>query len=146
MFKTIQNFYKTTKIINDECKNNELLDKLSATFDLKFKKDKIGRIYSVINPIIKNINNNGNTLIFTSTTEDAISQFLLRNLNMLTKFVGDNYLLDVLTYKIDKIDDDDNYLIVLESIYLKPTIKIFKTILYILLSLILVISLIFIII
>lgn len=146
MFKTIRNFYKTTQIINDECKNNELLDKLSATFDLKFKKDKIGRIYSVINPIIKNINTNGNTLIFTSTTEDAISQFLLRNLNMLTKFVGDNYLFDVLTYKIDKIDDDDNYLIVLESIYLKPTIKIFKTILYILLSLILVISLIFIII
>lgn len=146
MFKTIRNFYKTTQIINDECENHGLLDKLSATFDLKFKKDKIGRIYSVINPIIKNINNNGNTLIFTSTTEDAISQFLLRNLNMLTKFVGDNYLFDVLTYKIDKIDDDDNYLIVLESIYLKPTIKIFKTILYILLSLILVISLIFIII
>lgn len=146
MFKTIRNFFKTTQIINDECKNNGLLDKLSATFDLKFKKDKIGRIYGVINPIIKNINNNGNTLIYTSTTEDAISQYLLRNLNMLTKFVGENNLFDILTYKIDKIDDDDNYLIVLESIYLKPTVKIFKTILYILLSLILVISLIFIII
>ena len=89
----------------------------------------------VINPIIKNIMNNGNSLIITSTTEVAIQDYLIRNLELLKKFIGEHQFFDILTYEIKKIDNDENYLIVLKSIYLNDSIKFFKRFGYLLITL-----------
>lgn len=135
MIQNVFLYFKTLKIINKACKEEGLLENLSSSFNLHFKKDAIGRIYCVINPIIKNIMNNGNSLIITSTTEVAIQDYLIRNLELLKKFIGEHQFFDILTYEIKKIDNDENYLIVLKSIYLNDSIKFFKRFGYLLITL-----------
>ena len=52
--KTITNHFKYTRILNKVYESEHLLNNLSELFGAKVKKDKIGRLYVVINPNIKN--------------------------------------------------------------------------------------------
>ena len=116
MFPII-NFIRYNYYIRQSIKAENLLDKLKVLFGgRKFKTDWICRIYTVVNPNVDNITNDGNTLVFDDG-KPIIEKWLMDNLNIMANFITTNNLFDILTYKIDKIDSDDNYVIVFQNIF-----------------------------
>ena len=131
MFPII-NFIRYNYYIRQSIKAENLLDKLKVLFGgRKFKTDWICRIYTVVNPNVDNITNDGNTLVFDDG-KPIIEKWLMDNLNIMANFITTNNLFDILTYKIDKIDSDDNYLIVFQNIFLDSAKRELKWILSIL--------------
>lgn len=131
IINTIRNYFKTRKSLKRACQEENLLSNLSQSFGHKFKMDKLGRIYTVINPLVQNINTGGNTIIYDGNNEPMIQEYLIKNMMILKSFIGENNFFDILTYDIDKLDDDQNYLVVLKPIFLDDTIKYFKIFSYI---------------
>ena len=114
---SIFNFIRYNRYIKEAIKVENLLDKLKYLFGgREFKQDWIGRIYTVINPNIDNLNEAGNTLIYEDS-KPVIEKWLMDNLNIMVNFITTNNLFDILTYKINKIDEDDNYLVIFQNIY-----------------------------
>lgn len=115
---SIINFIRYNRYIKKAIKEEKLLDKLKYLFGgREFSMDWVGRVYTVINPVIDNIDSGGNTLIYDDDRRPMIEKWLMDNLNVLSKFVATNNLFDLMTYKIDKIDDDYNYLVILQNIF-----------------------------
>ena len=123
---TIRNYFKSVKIIRKACSEEQLLQKLSQTIGYRFRIDRIGRIYTVINPLVQNIDTGGNTIIFDGNNEPMVKDYIIKNMLLLKNFIGDNQFFDILTYDIKKLDDDQNYLVILKPIFLDDTIKYFK--------------------
>lgn len=139
VFNTIINCIKCIRILKRACKEERLLEKLGYSFGRPFKIDWLGRMYMVVNPIVQNLKSNGNTIIYSDNTP-LIREYFMRNLDILKMAIGENQLFDILTYEIRKIDDDENYLVILEPIFFKDTVKYFKTFLYIILVLIILLT------
>ncbi len=134
MYNTIKNYFKTLRLLKRE--NDTLLKSLSVSFGHRFRMDKIGRIYTVINPMVQNIDTGGNTLIYDGNNEPMIKEYLIKCMLLLKSFIGNNNFFDILTYDIKQLDDDQNYLVILKPIFLDDTIKYFKSFLYIILCLV----------
>ena len=112
---------KYTKLIKNVYKEDDLLNKLSKLFGSEFRMDWVGRIYTVINPNIINDQLDLNTQIFeynengfSNTT--YIEKYIKTKLNAIKDFVIANNLFDLLTYRIEKLDEYDNYLFIIEPI------------------------------
>ena len=134
MYNTIKNYFKTLRLLKRE--SDTLLKSLTVSFGNRFRMDKIGRIYTVINPMIKNIDTGGNTLIYDGNNEPMIKEYLLKCMLLLKTFIGENKMFDILTYDIKQLDEDQNYLVILKPIFLDDTIKYFRRFLYITLCLV----------
>jgi len=127
---SIFNFLKYNRYIRRAIKAEYLLDKLKYLFGgREFRQDWIGRVYTVVNPNVDNISDNGNTIIFDGG-EPMIERWLMDNINIMSQFITSNNLFDVLTYKINKLDDDDNYLIILQNVFYDSAKKELKWILF----------------
>lgn len=138
------NYFKCRKIIHRSISDEGFLNKLSATFGKTFKIDKLCRIYTVVNPLLEDIRSGGNVIIYEDS-KPLINDYLLRNLSIIKGIIGENNFFDVFTYEIKKLDDDENYLLVLEPIFLQNTIKFFKafSIIIIVITLVILLILIF---
>ena len=124
LYKFITNFLlniKYTKIIKKVYKDDDILNKLSQLFGTEFRMDWVGRIYTVINPNIVDNKFDVNTQIFEYgenglSNEIYVERYIMFKLNLIKDFVIANNLFDILTYRIEKIDDYDNYLFIIEPI------------------------------
>ena len=134
---TIRNYFKSLKILRKACREEQLLQKLSQSLGYRFRIDRIGRIYTVINPLVQNIDTGGNAIIYDGNNEPMVKEYIIKNMLMLKNFIGDNQFFDILTYDIKRLDEDQNYLVILKPIFLEDTIKYFKIFTYIILVLIL---------
>ena len=145
-YKFILNLWlniKYTRLLTKIYKDENLLYKFSQLFGVEFRKDWIGRIYTVINPNILDDKVDVNTQIFEYgenglTNEPYIEKYIMIKLNLVKDFIMANNLFDLLTYSIKKIDNYDNYLLIIKPITLddcKKWTKIF-TIVYSILILI----------
>lgn len=123
-YKFITNFLlniKYTRIIKKVYKDDNILNKLSQLFGTEFRMDWVGRIYTVINPNIVDNKFDINTQIFEYnenglSNEIYIERYIMFKLNLIKDFVIANNLFDILTYRIEKLDEYDNYLFVIEPI------------------------------
>lgn len=123
-YKFITNFLlhrKYIKIIKKVYKEDDMLNKLSELFGTEFRMDWVGRIYTVINPNITDNKLDINTQIFEYgetglSNEIYIERYIMLKLNLIKDFVIANNLFDLLTYRIEKLDEYDNYLFVIEPI------------------------------
>lgn len=112
---------KYTRLIKKVYKDEDILNKFSQLFGSEFKIDWVGRLYCIINPNITNDKLDLNTQIF-EYGEDGFSnkmyveRWIMTKLNAIKDFVMANNLFDLLTYNIEKIDEYDNYLFVIEPI------------------------------
>ena len=136
IYNTIKNYFKTLRLLKRE--RSTLLKSLTLSFGHRFRMDKIGRIYTVINPMVQNIDTGGNTLIYDGNNEPMIKEYLIKCMLLLKTFIGENKMFDILTYDIKQLDEDQNYLVILKPIFLDDTIKYFKRFLYIILCLLIV--------
>lgn len=112
---------KYCKILNDVYVNENLLENLSALFKVQFRKDWVGRIYAVFNPHIQEGVFNPNNQIYEYTERGLVNDayveaYILNQLNIAKQFIKANNLFDLLTYKLEKIDENDNYLFIMEPI------------------------------
>lgn len=112
---------KYCKILNNVYKNENLLDNLSTLFKVQFKKDWVGRVYAVFNPHIQEGVFNPNNQIYEYTEQGLVNDayveaYILNQLNIAKQFIRANNLFDLLTYRLKKLDDNDNYLFIMEPI------------------------------
>lgn len=117
-----------TKILKKVYKDENLLDNLSSLFKVPFKMDWMGRVYAVFNPHIQDGVFNPNNQIYEYdenglTNKAYVESYIMNQLNIAKRFIQASNLFDLLTYKIKKIDDFDNYLFIMQSI----TYEDFKT-------------------
>jgi hypothetical protein len=132
---------KYSKLLNKVYEEENLLDNLSKLFNIRFKKDWIGRIYAVFNPEIYNGEYNTNIQIYEYnerglSNKAYIESYIMNQLNIAKNFIKANNLFDLLTYKIEKIDEYDNYLFIIEPITFSDFVKNTKRFSILLLSLI----------
>lgn len=123
-YKFIKNLIlniKYSKIIRKVYKEDDMINKLSQLFDTEFRMDWVGRLYCVINPNIIENKFDVNTQVFEYGENGLnnnvyIEKYIMTKLNAIKDFVIANNLFDLLTYHIEKIDEYDNYLFVIEPI------------------------------
>lgn len=126
---------KYTRILNEVYKNENLIENLSSLFRIQFKKDWIGRIYAVFNPHIQNGVFDQSNQIYeydeTGLTNKAyIEAYIMNQLNIAKRFIKANNLFDILTYKLSKLDNMDNYLFIIQPITLDDCIMYTKRFIY----------------
>lgn len=120
-FKNLILHLKYKRIIENVYKDENLIIKFSQLFNTEFKMDYVGRLYAVLNPNINNDKFDVSTQIF-EYNEDGLTniayveKWIMTKFNVIKDFVMANNLFDLLTYRIEKIDDYDNYLFVIEPI------------------------------
>lgn len=117
-----------TKILKKVYKDENLLNNLSSLFKVPFKMDWMGRVYAVFNPHVQDGVFNPNNQIYEYdenglTNKAYVESYIMNQLNIAKRFIQASNLFDLLTYKIKKIDDFDNYLFIMQSI----TYEDFKT-------------------
>lgn len=122
---------KYTKILSKVYDNENIIGNLSNLFQSQFKKDWIGRLYTVINPNLLGDDFDINTIIYeydeTGLNNNAfVERWIMGKLNVAQSFIQTNNLFDLLTYKIEKLDEYDNYLFIIEPITLQDCLKYTK--------------------
>lgn len=122
---------KYTKILNKIYQNENILSNLSMLFKSQFKKDWIGRLYTVINPHLLGEDFDINTIIYEYNENGLdnrtwVERWIMTRLNIAQSFIQTNNLFDLLTYDIKKLDEYDNYLFVIEPITLRDCLKYTK--------------------
>lgn len=120
--KDIIEHVRILKIIKAVIKEENLLENLSNLFSkgkykVNFKRDWIGRIYAVINPVVSD----PQSRIFEYDTNGTninsfVNKWVLEHMIAASNFVKNNGLFDILTYEIKQLDDDYNFLFILTPI------------------------------
>ena len=119
---------KYYRLLSKVYKEENLLHNLSALLKVEFRKDWIGRIYAVFNPNIQDGMYDPNRQIYEYdekglTNRPYVEAYIMSQLNIAKQFIQANNLFDLLTYKIEKIDDNDNYLFIMQPIILDDCFK-----------------------
>lgn len=126
--KYLWEHFKYVKLLNKIYKNENLLENLSKLFGTSFKKDWIGRIYTVINPYLIEGKFDYNRQIFEYNENGLdntayIESHIMMKLNIAKQFIRANNLFDLLSYRIKQIDENDNYLFIIQPITTYEFIK-----------------------
>lgn len=127
IYRFIKHLYlnlKYASLLSKIYKDEKLLDNLSELFNVKFKKDWIGRVYAIFNPSTMDVNNQIFEYNETGLSNEVyIEKQIMDKLNIASKFIQTNNLFDLLTYKIEKIDKYNNYLFVMQPITLEDCLN-----------------------
>lgn len=112
---------KYCKILDKVYRDENILNNLSTMFKVDFKKDWVGRVYAVFNPHVQDGVFNPNNQIFEYTEQGLVNDayvesYILNQLNIARQFIRANNLFDLLTYKLKKLDENDNYLFIMQPI------------------------------
>lgn len=118
--KDLFDFWKIRRELLKDYKNENLIERFSQIFDVKFKADRAARLYAVMNPLLMNMRANNTSQIFEYTNDGMndytyVKQYVLTRLMAVEKMFAAQNLLDILTFDIKAIDVDNkpsgNYLI-----------------------------------
>lgn len=128
---------KYMKILNKVYKDENFIDNLSSLFKTPFRKDWVGRIYAIFNPYIQEGIFDQNNQIYEYdenglSNKAYIEAYIMNQLTIVKQFIRANNLFDLLTYKIEKIDEYDNYLFIIQPITFEDCKTYTKRFLYML--------------
>lgn len=124
MFGIIHRYFKIKRLLNRIYDTEKIEENLSRTFGVECRRDWVGRLYMVVNPILQNIEDGGNTVVYDKDDKMMVEVWVMKNLELIRNFVINNSMFDLLTYSIERLDDDENYLIVFKNIYFDDIMKI----------------------
>ena len=132
----VYNFFKNlilntqyTRLIKKAYRDEHILEGFSKLFGAPFHMDWIGRAYAVINPNLDEKGNySPNTQIFEYdenglNNKNMVEGWVMSKMIAASEFIRANNLFDILTYNIERLDEYDNYLFVLQPITLKDCLK-----------------------
>lgn len=117
LIKSLINHIKIHKIIKDVVKNENILENLSNVFStgnlkVSFKIDWIGRIYAVLNPVAAD----PSARIFEYDTNGVnvksfVHKWIMDRMIAVDMLVKNHELFDVVTYNVEQLDNDYNFLV-----------------------------------
>ena len=127
------------RILKQVDKLENVWSNLGKMLNTEFKTDWIGRKYAVVNPTITNNEYDSNSQIFEYGLDGlsdlpGVENWLMKRLTIAQQFIQTKNLFDILTYKIKRIDNYNNYLIVFQALPLDDTIRYTKHFLLLLLT------------
>ena len=116
-------------------KEENLIHNLSELFESEFKRDWMGRLYTVVNPNIKDGKYDQTNQVFEYgddglNNEVYVERIIMQKLNIAEKFITNNNLFELLTYEIRKLDEYDNYLFIIKPITLDSMLISTKKFIY----------------
>lgn len=123
--KIIYNFFRYQKVINRVVCTPEFIQALSSSFGVTFQKDRIGRLYTVINPYVQKIDINSNDIVYDQD-KPIIDKWIMDKFILIDMVIKNHDLFDILTYDIVRVDDDMNYLLTISNALLKDALRIMK--------------------
>ena len=123
--KIIYNFFRYQKVINRVVCTPEFIQALSSSFGVTFQKDRIGRLYTVINPYVQKIDINSNDIVYDQD-KPIIDKWIMDKFILIDMVIKNHNLFDILTYDIVRVDDDMNYLLTISNALLKDALRIMK--------------------
>lgn len=117
--KDIIDYIRINRLIKKILKEENLLNNLSSVFStdsykVSFRQDWVGRIYSVVNPVVQSPQDR----IFEYDTQGTniksyINKWVIEHMIAADNFVKNHQLFDILIYDLKQLDDDYNFLITL---------------------------------
>ena len=130
-------------------KEEHIIENLSALLNTDIRTDWIGRLYTVINPYIKDGKYDPESQIFELGNDQpldvVVERYIMTVLNISKNYIKASNLFDILTYEIRPLDDKANFLFMMYPIPYINLKKYTKRLLWLLLIIAVVgISLIFI--
>lgn len=123
--KIIYNFFRYQKVINKVVCAPEFIQALSSSFGVTFQKDRIGRLYTVINPHVQKIDINSSDIVYDQD-KPVIDKWIMDKFILIDMVIKNHDLFDILTYDIVRVDDDMNYLLTISNALLKDALRIMK--------------------
>ena len=122
LIRNLIDYVKTKRIIKEVIKEDDLLNNLSSLFSkgdyrINFKQDWIGRIYTVVNPVVQD----PQSRIFEFGEEGVniksfVHKWVMDHMIAADTFIKNHELFDILIYNIEQLDDDYNFLFTLTPI------------------------------
>lgn len=115
-------YLKLRNMVKKIVKNEDLLDNLTKLYGFNFHMDNMGRIYSVINPSIKRgvydvtSQRNGVDDAMGANPKQYINNWVMSRLDIAQEFIFEKDLFNILTYEIDSIDENNNFLLVMSPL------------------------------
>lgn len=114
-------YRKYNRILKKVYKQENLLENLGQLLNTRFRIDWIGRVYAVINPSIRNNQYDANSQIYEYGPNGlsdlpGVESWLMKRLNIAQQFIQAKNLFDLLTFKLEKIDDNNNFLFILQPL------------------------------
>lgn len=116
-------YIRYTRILKTAYREERLVDKINIALNTNFSMDWIGRLYTVLNPLIQDMNRDpadGTSSIIYDMTVDGkwsnktyIEKWIMDRMNFMNSFVQENALWDLIVYRITELEDN-NYLVVFE--------------------------------
>ena len=108
------------RIIQKVYQEDGLLTNFSKLFGSELKQDWIGRVYTIINPWIRDGKYDPTSAVYelgqNGPSYQSVEKYIMDRLNIAQKFIRTNNLFDLLTYKLERLDEYENYLFVMYPI------------------------------
>lgn len=113
-------YIRYNRVLNDVYKKENILEGLSSTLGTELKQDWIGRLYAVVNPYIVDGKYDPSKII-TEIGKDiptnmVLEKYVMERFNIASQFIQANNLFDLMTYKMTRLDEYENYLLVLHPL------------------------------
>lgn len=121
---------KYQKILNKVYEDDQIIAKLSFALGSQFHRDWIGRLYTVINPAIKD-GKYDYTQVYEYVQEgydttEHVQQWAVERLSAIQTVIQTNNLFDILSFNIKKLDNEGNYLFVVYPVTLPEVLDTWK--------------------
>lgn len=121
---------KYQKILNKVYEDDQVIAKLSFALGSQFRCDWIGRLYTVVNPAIKD-GKYDHTQVYEYAQEgydttEHVQQWITERLAAIQTVIQTNNLFDILTFNIKKLDNEGNYLFVVYPVTLPEVLETWK--------------------
>lgn len=127
IFKNIYLHIKYNRIIQKVYKDENLINGLSELLNVNVRKDWFGRLYMVLNPNLIKMTDQIYEVTDKGLNNSAfVEKWIMERFIVLEKFIKANNLFDLLTYSLKQIDEQGNYLLILEPITFKDYFKSLK--------------------
>lgn len=127
IFKNIYLHVKYNRIIQKVYKDENLINGLSELLNVNVRKDWFGRLYMVLNPNLIKMTDQIYEVTDKGLNNSAfVEKWIMERFIVLEKFIKANNLFDLLTYSLKQIDEQGNYLLILEPITFKDYFKSLK--------------------
>lgn len=132
IFKDIYSFRKLRHDLMKVYKEENLVDRFSRLYGLKFKVDRAARMYAVMNPMLHSMQSNKTSQIYEYTTNgindyEYVRQWVFANLMAVAPELAAENLLDVLLFDLKELlyegKPSGNYLITFSPYNFKDYVK-----------------------
>ena len=121
LIKNLVQYVKYRRMLDKIYSEERVLTNLGRLFKAEFKQDWIGRVYTVINPLLEGQDpvNGSSTQIYEFMPDGTLSEnlwvekWVMDKMNILANFIKNNNLFELADYELRKLDDKDNWLFIL---------------------------------